>query len=113
MVRKAILILPLLATAGAAPAQAPAENDYYVRNETSRTFSCGMRREPRRLVHRFLLRRGSDYRHETADGEARTLLCDTRHPTQRFRMQAGVRYALTERAGYVTLRRIEDSPSAP
>jgi hypothetical protein len=113
MVRKTILIVPLLATAASLSAQAPAESSYYVRNETSRTFSCGMRREPQRRVHRFLLRRGSDYHHQGSDGEMRTLLCDTRHPTQRFRMRPGTRYALVERAGYVTLRRLPDSPTAP
>lgn len=113
MVRIAILLLPLLAAAAAAPAQPPETGSYYVRNETSRTFSCGMRRDPNRRIHRFLLRRGTDYRHEARGGRMRTLMCDTQRTTQRYRMHAGGRYALVERHGYVTLRRIPDAPPAP
>lgn len=110
MIGKALIALPLLATAAVAPAQAPDPQNYYVRNETSRSFSCGVRRDPNRRVHRFLLRRGTDYSHADAGGSQRTLLCDTQHTTQRFRMQAGRRYALVETAGYVTLRRLPPAP---
>lgn len=99
-----MLILALLASAPPAPDLVP--GSYYVRNETSRTFTCGFRREPRRRIHRFLLRRGTDYSHRALGGTIRTLLCDTRPTTQRYPMHAGVRYVLVERHGFVTLRRL-------
>ena len=113
MVRTALLFLSFAAALSPVSAQPPAADGYYVRNETSRTFSCGMRRDPNRRVHRFLLRRGTDYRYEAVGGAMRTLLCDTQHTTQRYKMRAGGRYALIEREGYVSLRRIPDSPPAP
>ena len=97
--------LAILSSLPAAPPM-PAGDSYYVRNDTSRTFTCGLRREPRRIIDRFLLRRGAEFSRVTPGGQGRTLLCDTQPTTQRFRMSPGIRYALVEREGEVLLRRI-------
>jgi len=110
MIGKAFAILPLFVLAPAAPAQDAAPGAYYVRNDTSRAFSCGFRREPARRIHRFLLRRGTDYAHEAIGGDRRTLLCDTAATTQRYRLKAGTRYALVDEQGEVMLRRLDTTP---
>lgn len=108
MVRKAIVLASLFAAA--APAPALAQDVYYVRNETPRAFTCGLRR-PHGKIDRFVLRSGQDWTQTTAGGRGRTLLCDSRPlHTQHFRMRSGVRYALVDHEGEILLRPIEPAP---
>jgi hypothetical protein len=99
------VLASLLAAAPDAPA--PAEDVYYVRNETPRAFTCGLRREPNRKIHRFVLRSGHDHAQALTGGRVRSLLCDSQaRVTQRFRMRSGVRYTLVVHDGLVVLRPI-------
>jgi hypothetical protein len=109
MIRKTIVLASILAVAPAAPAWA--ENIYSVRNETSRTFTCGLQRYPARKVYRFLLRAGQEHVQAMSGGNERTLLCDSRPVTERFRLRSGVRYALVVSGdGVVVLRPIAPAP---
>jgi hypothetical protein len=104
-----IVLASLLAAMPAAPA--PAGDVYYVRNETPRAFTCGLRREPNRKIYRFVLRSGHDHVQALSGGRERSLLCDSQaRVTQRFRMRSGIRYALVVDDGLVVLRRLSPSP---
>jgi hypothetical protein len=88
-----------LAAAGAALLgawQAPvlAEGHYVVRNATSRAFTCGVRREGRSVIDRFVIRAGEEWRQTTRGAGRRSLLCDSYKFTPRFRMWSGIRYDL-------------------
>ena len=106
MIRKAMAIASVLL---AAPAPAFAQDNYYVHNGTGRALTCGLRREPRRVIDRFFLRRGTDTVRTATGGRLRTLACDTRPVAQNFRMRPGIRYSLVNEEGVVSLRRIDPS----
>jgi hypothetical protein len=106
MIRHFFTIASMLVAASPAPALA--QDNYYVRNDAGRTFTCGLRRDPNRKVDRFVLRRGTEATRTATGGRQRTLLCDTAPVTQRYRMRPGIRYALVrEDDGLVVLRRID------
>jgi len=105
MIRKAMAIASVLLAA--APAPAFARDNYYVHNGTGRALTCGLRREPRRVIDRFLLLRDTEAVRTAIGGRLRTLACDTRPRAQNFRMRPGIRYSLVNEAGVVSLRRID------
>jgi len=109
MIRHAFSIAAMLVAASPAPALA--QDNYYVRNDAGRSFTCGLRREPSRKIDRFLLLRGTEATRAASGGRWRTLLCDSqaRH-TQRFRMRPGIRYTLVQHEGVVSLRRVPPAP---
>ena len=107
MTHNAVAIALTLLTATTAPAAAPAQDIYYVRNDTGRSLTCGLRRDPRRRVDRFVLVRGTEAARPARGGRGRSLLCDTQSiHTQRFRMLPGIRYALVQHEGVASLRRL-------
>lgn len=69
---------------------------YMVSNATARTFTCGVRREGRSVIDRFVIRSGEEWRQATHGSGRRSLLCDSSKITPRFRMWPGVRYRLVE-----------------
>ena len=98
-------ILLAAAAAGAVPAVAAADGGYSVRNATARAYTCGLRREDRSVIDRFVLKAGEEWRQGAASGGERELLCDSWVVTARWRVRSGVRYQLVEepRTGQVIL----------
>ena len=94
------------AVLAAVASPALAEGRYSVRNETGRTFSCGLRHETRSLIERFVLRNGAEWTNSSAGEGERILLCDSWKFTQRWRMRPGVPYVLANdpHSGFVVLR---------
>lgn len=92
----------------ALPGVALAEDDYRLRNQTSRTFTCGLQRERKTIIDRFLLRAGEEYRLAADRPGTRTLRCDTHAITPRWPMRSGAAYALVEdsRSGRIVLREL-------
>jgi hypothetical protein len=90
----------------AVPSTALAEGNYSVRNGTSRAFTCGLRHERRSVIDRFLLRSGGEWRQTGRRDGTRTLLCDSAKVTQRWHMNSGQNYVLTDDRGRVVLRGI-------
>jgi hypothetical protein len=90
------------------PSPAFAEVHYSVRNDTPRAFTCGLMREDRSVIDRFVIASGEEWRQTTPGGGTRELLCDAATITPRWRMQPGVRYRLTEdpRTGRIVLLRV-------
>ena len=110
MVGKGILVVAL--TAVAAPTAAAAEGQYTVRNETPRAYTCGLRREDRSVIDRFVLKAGDEWRQSAASNGERVLLCDSWVVTPRWRMRSGVDYRLVEepRTGRVVLMAVGSAP---
>lgn len=107
MTRNAVAIALTFLAAAAAPAPTAAQDNYHVRNDTGRSLTCGLRRDPRRIVDRFVLVRGTEATRPARGGRGRSLLCDSQAlHTQRFRMLPGIRYALVQHEGVVSLRRL-------
>jgi hypothetical protein len=100
---RSLVFLALVSTA--APAAAWAEGEYAVRNTTARAYTCGLRREDRSIIDRFVLQAGEEWRQTARDEGERVLLCDSWVVTPRWRMRSGVRYELVEepRTGRVVL----------
>ena len=107
MIRLAIASASLVLAV--APLPALAEGHYFVRNDTSRAFTCGLRRENRSVIDRFVIRSGEEWRQTSAGNGRRVLLCDSHKITPRYPMQAGILYALVEdsRTGRIVLRPIQ------
>ena len=102
MTRKAILIASL--AIAAMPAPALAAGDYSVRNETRHGLSCGLRREGRSAMDRFVLPPGGEWRQATEGEGVRTLICPEGRIQPPLRMRSGVRYALVRlRSGVLAL----------
>lgn len=103
MIRTAVAIA--VAATAAVPAAAVAEGEYAVRNATPRAYTCGLRREDRSVIDRFVLKAGEEWRQSAHSGGERVLLCDSWVVTPRWRMRPGVRYQLVEepRTGRVIL----------
>ena len=74
MVRSAVVCASLFLAA--APLPALAEGHYVVRNDTSRALTCGLRRENRSVIDRFVIRSGQEWRQTSASDGMRVLLCD-------------------------------------
>jgi len=109
--RLALLTL-LGATAAGLPAPTAAESRYVVRNDTSRAFTCGLRREGRSVLDRFVIRSGERWEQVSERDGRRSLLCDSQTLTPQWRVYPGLLYRLVEdsRTGRVVLR--EGPPSA-
>ena len=99
------LIACMLLAGAAAPAAALAGGDYYVRNDTPRAQSCGVRRPGSQATVRVVLRPGGEWSQAAGSGDTRTLVCYVGVRRNTFRMQSGQRYALHEDdAGALWLR---------
>ena len=61
-----------------------------------------------RVIDRFVIRSGEEWRQTSAGNGRRVLLCDSHKITPRYPMQAGILYALVEdsRTGRIVLRPI-------
>ena len=103
MIRTAIVIA--VAATAAVPVAVLAEGEYAVRNATARTYTCGLRREDRSVIDRFVLKAGEEWRQNVPSSGERVLLCDSWVVTPRWRVRSGVRYQLVEepRTGRVIL----------
>ena len=99
-------MMAVAALAAFAPAAAAAEGRYSVRNEVGRTFTCGLKRENRSVIDRFLLRPGDEWRQTSPDDGTRILLCDAYMITPQYPMREGVAYRLIEdeRTGLIVLQ---------
>jgi Ni/Co efflux regulator RcnB len=93
--KRITIVLAALAVA-ATPAAAMAEGVYYLRNDTPRPLTCGLKREHSEAMDRVALRAGGEWSQTTARDGPRTLWCDTGAIRSRYRMRSGVRYALVE-----------------
>jgi len=106
MVRSAVVCASLFLAA--APLPALAEGHYVVRNDTSRAFTCGLRRENRSVIDRFVIRSGGEWQQTSAGDGMRVLLCDSYKITPRYPMRSGISYSLVEdaRTGRIVLRSV-------
>src|SRR5262245_30328322 len=106
MLRAAIVCASL--SLAVAPLPALAEGQYLVRNDTSRAFTCGLRRENRSVIDRFVIRAGGEWRQTSTSNGMRVLLCDSYKITQRYPMRSGISYSLIEdeRTGRIVLRSV-------
>ena len=105
MVRTSIFTAAAVALAAPAAVAVAGEGEYSVRNETSRAYTCGLRREDRSVIDRFVIKSGEEFRRSARGDGYRVLLCDSWVVTPRWRMRAGVSYQLIEepRTGRVVL----------
>ena len=88
-------LIAAVALAGTAmPAPAFAAGTYYVRNDTQRPLTCGVRRPRSEVTVQVSLRPGGEWSETTERGESRTLICYFGTRRQTFRMVSGQRYAL-------------------
>lgn len=103
MIRRTIGLAVLMLGLAATPALAGGH--YFVRNETGRHLTCGVRHAHGRALHRFVLPAGGEWSAEGDDNGTWTLRCDTLLPTYHYFMRPGVRYELmADRTGWVVLR---------
>lgn len=97
-----MIVLSLAAAWAAATVAPPAALDdtgsYVLRNDTSRAFTCGLRRRHRTIVDRFVIRQGEEWRHRASREGVRMLQCDGQIPTPRWRVRSGFGYRLVEDA---------------
>ena len=100
--------LSLSLAAAAKPLPALAEGHYFVRNDKSRTFTCGLRRERRKVIDRFVIRSGDEWGQTSAGNGTRVLLCDAYKITPRYPMRSGISCSLDEdeRTGRIVLRQV-------
>lgn len=100
------LTIVALSLAGAAvPAPAFAQGSYYIRNDTQRPLTCGLRRPRSEVMVPLALGPGREWREETARSDTRVLICYNGAQRQTFRLVSGQRYALSEdNAGTLRLR---------
>jgi hypothetical protein len=101
----------LLAAAVRAAATAPATaraGTYYVRNDTPRAQSCGMRRPSTQVAVRVVIPRGREWSRTYERDAARVLVCYTGPNRNTFLLEAGRHYSLREgRDGILRLRPAE------
>jgi hypothetical protein len=90
------LIAAVVLTGAAAPASAFAGGTYYVRNETQRSLTCGVRRPRSEVMVQVALRPGGEWSQSTDRNDTRTLICYNGSRRSTFRMESGQRYALHE-----------------
>ncbi len=90
------LIAAVVLTGAAAPASAFAGGTYYIRNDTQRPLTCGIRRPRSEVTVPVALRPGAEWSQTTDRNDTRTLICYTGSRRATFRVEAGQRYALHE-----------------
>ena len=94
-----MLIACLLLAGAPTPAAAFADGAYYVRNDTPRAQSCGVRRAGTQAAVRVVLPRGGEWSQPAGRDTSRVLVCYTGVHRNTFPIQAGLRYALIEDSG--------------
>ena len=103
-----LLIAAVALTGAAMPASAFAEGIYYIRNDTPRPLTCGIRRPRSEVVERLALRPGGEWNQTTRRSDTRTLICYVGARRSTFRVASGQRYALHEDGtGALWLRLVE------
>ena len=90
------LIAAAVLAGAALPAPAIAGGTYYVRNDTQRPLTCGVRRPRSEVTVQVSLRPGGEWSETTERGESRTLICYVGARRTTFRMASGQRYVLRE-----------------
>jgi hypothetical protein len=104
------LIAAVVLTGAATPASAFAGGTYYLRNETQRPLTCGIRRPRSEVVVQVALRPGGEWSQTTDRDDTRTLICYNGARRSTFRVESGQRYALHEDgAGTLWLRAAESN----
>jgi len=91
-----LLIAAVALTGAAAPAPAFAGGTYYIRNDTPRALTCGIRRPRSEVTIPVALRPGAEWTQNTERSDTRTLICYVGARRSTFRVESGVRYALHE-----------------
>jgi hypothetical protein len=90
------LIAAVVLTGAAMPASAFAAGNYYIRNDTRRPLTCGIRRPHSEVTVPVALRPGGEWSDTTARDDTRTLICYTGARRSTFRVASGQRYSLQE-----------------
>jgi hypothetical protein len=93
---RTLSIAALLLAGAATPAAALAGGTYYVRNDTPRALSCGVRLPGSEATVRVALRPGAEWSQTTERDATRTLICYVGPRRLTFRMASGQRYSLRE-----------------
>lgn len=102
------LIAAVALTGAATPASAFAGGTYYIRNDTARPLTCGIRRPRSEVTVPVALRPGGEWTQTTDRSDTRTLICYTGSQRSTFRVESGQRYALHEDGtGALWLRLVE------
>lgn len=91
-----LMIAAVAMAAAATPASAFAGGTYYIRNDTPRPLTCGIRRPRSEVMVRLALRPGAEWTQTTERDDTRTLICYVGARRSRFRVESGQRYALQE-----------------
>lgn len=105
MKRKTIFAAALVLAATPAPSIAQDQGNYFVRNDTRATLSCGLRRARGSTMDRFVLEPGAEWQSEQAGDRPRVLICDVGEILPHFRLRPGIRYSVIEGSrGSVTVR---------
>lgn len=103
-----LLIAAVALTGAAMPASAFAGGTYYIRNDTPRPLTCGIRRSRSEVTVQLALRPGGEWSQTTGRSETRTLICYVGSRRSTFRVASGQRYALHEDGtGALWLRVVE------
>lgn len=107
---RTLLIAAVVLTGAATPASAFAGGTYYVRNETQRPLTCGIRRPRSEVIVQVALRPGGEWSQTTDRDETRTMICYVGARRSTFRVASGQRYALHEDgSGALWLRAAESN----
>jgi len=93
-----VLIAAVVLAGAAMPTPAIAGGTYYVRNDTQRSLTCGIRRPRSEVTVQVALRPGGEWSEATERDDSRTLICYAGARRATFRMASGQRYALREDA---------------
>ncbi len=105
--RKFLIVAAALAGAST-PAAAFAGGAYYVRNDSPRAQSCGVRRLSTQVTVRVVLPRGGEWSQPAGRETIRILVCYTGVHSNTFELRAGLRYALSEDSrGILRLRTLD------
>ena len=91
-----LLIAAVVLTGAATPVSAFAGGTYYVRNDTQRPLTCGIRRPRSEVTMPVALRPGGEWIQATDRSDTRTLICYNGSRRSTFRVESGQRYALLE-----------------
>jgi hypothetical protein len=90
-----VLIAAAMLAGATLPAAAFA-GTYYVRNDSPRAQSCGIRRPSTQVMVRVIIPRGGEWRQTYERDEGRVLVCYTGPNRNTFLLEAGQRYSLRE-----------------
>jgi uncharacterized membrane protein len=91
-----LLIAAVVLTGAATPASAFAGGTYYIRNDTPRPLTCGIRRPRSEVTMPVALRPGGEWSQTTDRDDTRTMICYVGSRRSTFRVASGQRYALQE-----------------